>query len=102
MCKFFQNFQISNILRYGGVVNLAQRMEDAGRYKSISADNKTMIPFEPEETPSCVITVTLEVFKELNQMGEFAKFGVDMEQVSVLIKGETEPRLAHRWKSSIH
>ena len=55
-----------------------------------------MVPFTVDETPRCVITMTPEVFQVLDSKGELAKYGVEMEQVEVIVKGEIEPRLAYR------
>lgn len=91
-----QTDAMSNADVYGHVVNLGQRMEDCGRYKGIALDHSKMIPFLPEETPRCVITMTPEVYQSLESHGEFAKYGVEGQEIKVLIKGETEPRLAYR------
>lgn len=84
--------------RYGGIVNLAQRMEDSGRYNS-DQDGLAVTPFSTEEIPRCVVTVTPEVFQTLDSKGELAKYGVDMHPVSVIVKGESDKRLAYR---SVH
>ena len=84
--------------RYGGVVNIAQRMEDSGRY-NMNQEGLAAIPFSIEETPRCVVTVTPEVYQALEAHGELAKYGVEMLPVSVIVKGESDKRLAYR---SVH
>ena len=62
----------------------------------ISSDKKTMIHREVEDTPLCVITMTPEVFQVLDTNGELAKYGIEMQQIEVLVKGEQTPRLAYQ------
>ena len=70
-------------------------MEDSGRYKGITPAN-VMIPYLPEETPRCVITMIPEVFKSLDTRGELAKYGVEVFDTNIMVKGETTPRLVYR------
>ena len=85
-----------NVSRYGGIINMGQRMEDSGRYKELNEETNTMVPWPIEEIPRSIVTVTPEVFQALDSRGELAKYGVEFNPVSVIIKGECEARLAYR------
>eukprot|EP00727_Mastigamoeba_balamuthi_P000056 m51a1_g10047 hypothetical protein (770) ;mRNA; r:35049-37534 len=83
---------MSNADVYGAVVNLAQRMEDSGRYKG--GNSEAAVLLAPDETPMCVTTVTPEVHEQLEATGEPAKYGVEWRQRSVFVKNEAAPRAA--------
>lgn len=76
---------------FGSIVNMAQRMEDSGRYSGLD-ENGVPVPFEPEDTPRVALTATPEVFEEIDKSGGLAKYGSEMEKKSVKIKGEAQAR----------
>eukprot|EP01105_Mastigella_eilhardi_P000908 TRINITY_DN11119_c0_g1_i2.p1 TRINITY_DN11119_c0_g1~~TRINITY_DN11119_c0_g1_i2.p1 ORF type:complete len:289 (+),score=64.34 TRINITY_DN11119_c0_g1_i2:307-1173(+) len=84
---------MSNADVFGSVVNLAQRMEDSGRYQGLD-DLGVPVLFAPEETPRATITVTPEVYAALDETDELTQYPA-MRKKFVIIKNETKPRLVY-------
>lgn len=80
---------------FGSIVNMAQRMEDSGRYKGLDDATHLPVPFALEETPRVTLTVTPEVFEEIEKSGGLAKYGSEMEPKHVVIKGEVMARCVY-------
>jgi hypothetical protein len=79
---------MSNADVFGSTVNMAQRMEDSGRYKFVDGESGATIQFDETEVPHATLTVTQEVYEILDKNGTLAKLGADMHPKQIIIKGE--------------
>ncbi|KAH3760910.1 hypothetical protein Pelo_7312 [Pelomyxa schiedti] len=113
-----QTDSMANADVYGSIVNLAQRLEDSGRYRGWDERGAGVLwggsgagagaeggaraggpegetAGSGDGTPRCIVSVSEVVHEALEESGELAKHGVVMAKREVYIKNEVTPRTAY-------